>query len=92
MSSAHGAGLMLVPVLLRTAPAAAGHAHGGLPESASLAALGVHTLALFAVMAGVAVLVFRLLGVEVLRRAWINLDVLWAAALVLAGTVTLLGA
>ena len=102
MSSAHGAGLMLLPVLLPGAPEApmapdaAGHAHhashGGLAGSASLAALGVHTLALFAVMAAVAVLVFRLFGVEVLRRAWINLDVLWAAALVVAGAVTLLGA
>jgi hypothetical protein len=31
------------------------------------------------------------LGVGFLRRAWINLDVLWIAALVLAGLVTLAG-
>lgn len=96
MSSAHGAGLMLVPVILRPERATAGHAHDALPaglgSSAALAALGVHTLALFAVMAAVALAVFRLLGVDVLRRAWINLDVVWAAALLIAGAVTLVAA
>lgn len=40
-------------------------------------------------MALVAVVVYTRLGVGVLRRAWINLDALWAAALVLAGVLTL---
>ena len=35
-------------------------------------------------------LVFEKLGVGVLRRAWINLDVIWAAALVATGALTLM--
>ncbi|HET9986116.1 MAG TPA: hypothetical protein VFQ38_21120 [Longimicrobiales bacterium] len=97
MSSAHGAGLMLVPVLLRL-PAGSGHAHAGpLPARPDwhagamngIGALGLHGAAMFATMAAVALLVFRLGGLGVLRRAWINLDMIWAGALVLAGVLTL---
>ena len=38
----------------------------------------------------IAVLVFEKLGVGILRRAWINLDVIWAAALMATGTLTLM--
>jgi hypothetical protein len=108
MATAHGAGLMLVPVLLELSPtgqAGAAHAHAGhdhgahaahagnLGESATaladLAAVGLHTLAMFAVMGVVAVVVYEKLGVMVLKRAWFNLDLLWAGALVSAGVVTL---
>ena len=95
MASAHGAGLMLLPVVLHGAAPPDEHAaHGvaqGVALAPSLAAFGVHTLALFAVMAAVAVAVFQVLGVEIVRRLWINLDLLWAAALVVAGVVTLAG-
>lgn len=37
----------------------------------------------------VALAVYRVFGVRLLRRAWINLDYLWAGALVAAGVVTL---
>jgi hypothetical protein len=101
MSSAHGAGLMLLPVL--TAGAAAGHmahmahmtpgapATQGTPAAAleGLAAAGVHTLAMFAVMAACAVLVYEFVGVNVLRRAWFNVDKLWAAVMVGAGALTI---
>jgi hypothetical protein len=99
MSSAHGAGLMLVPVLLGPGAAASAHAlHGhdtarlasetlGLSQ-ASLAAL-VHTTAMLAAMAVVAVLVYDRLGVGFLRKAWINTDVAWALSLVGAGALTL---
>jgi hypothetical protein len=92
MSSAHGAGLMLVPVLLQLpASHAGGHAHALATTSAAgaLAALAVHTTAMLVVMAGTAVAVFEVLGLELLRRAWINLDVAWAGALIVAGAVTL---
>ena len=99
MSSAHGAGLMLLPLLLGLpAPAHAedvvAHAlpSGGLAGASllqDLAAVLVHTLAMLAVAALVAVVVYTRLGVGVLRRAWINLDALWAAVLVLAGVLTL---
>ncbi len=45
----------------------------------------VHTAAMLAMMAGVAVTVYDHLGVAVLRRAWVNVDVVWAVALVGAG-------
>jgi hypothetical protein len=102
MATAHGAGLMLVPLLLRLPPAAASpadhgaHAEhvamlsaaGGLP-AAQLTALGVHTLAMFAVMAAVAVVVFEHIGLAILRRAWLNLDRVWAGALIGAGALML---
>ena len=102
MATAHGAGLMLVPFLLRLPPEAAspaGHgahaehaammsAAGGIP-AAQLAAVGLHSLAMFAVMATVAVVVFERVGLAILRRAWLNLDRVWAVALIVAGTLTL---
>lgn len=91
MSSAHGAGLMLLPVLTNTP--AGPHAHGvsgGL--SAGVFVTGVHTLAMFTAAGAVAVLVYEVLGLRILRRAWLNVDRLWALALMGAGTATLLTA
>ncbi len=94
MASAHGAGLMLVPLLLGWH--AEPHAHawplaalgaGGLLQDA--AAVLVHTLAMLGAMGAVALLVYERLGVTVLRRAWLNLDLLWAAAFVGVGLATL---
>jgi hypothetical protein len=115
MATAHGAGLMLVPVLLRLAPAMpaqashimpdgtvmlagqampAGHAQhimlAGAAPGASLAAVGLHTAAMFLVMAVVALLVYEKVGLAILRSAWLNLDLIWAVALIAAGGVTLL--
>ena len=100
MSSAHGAGLMLFPVLLGLpiAPAedaAEPHVHvlGGDVTLHGLlqdvAAVSIHTLAMLVVMGIVALAVYEKLGVRVLRRAWINFDTLWAGAVVAAGIVTL---
>ena len=38
----------------------------------------------------IAVLVFEKLGVGILRRAWFNLDLIWAGALVATGAMTLM--
>jgi hypothetical protein len=137
MATAHGAGLMLVPVLLRLPAAAAAHAAptptayamtchhdkaadhsahaghamavdsathagvgvhagnmpamtmGGLPL-AEAAAVGVHTLSMFLVMGLLALVVYEKLGLTILRRAWFNLDRLWAGALILSGALVLL--
>jgi hypothetical protein len=43
-----------------------------------------------AVTAFVAVLVFEKLGVGILRRTWFNLDLIWSAALVATGMLTLM--
>jgi hypothetical protein len=97
MASAHGAGLMVVPVLLRSATVEAqapmaGHSHM-LPSASPLVgilATGVHTLAYLAVTGLIAWVVYRKLGLAILRKTWFNFDLLWAAALVVTGLVTLL--
>ena len=99
MSSAHGAGLMLLPVLATTTVALpaghAGHLAGtglaGTPAAAldGLLAAGVHTVAMVTVMAGCALLVYEFVGLSVLRRAWFNMDKLWAAVMVAAGALTI---
>jgi hypothetical protein len=63
----------------------------GTPLAAltGLAAAGVHTVAMFAVMATCAVLVYEYVGLKVLRRAWFNTDKLWAAVMVGAGALTI---
>jgi hypothetical protein len=97
MASAHGAGLMLLPVLLgsSTVEAAgqmAGRHHTSATSSplAALLATGVHTIAYLAVTGLIAWVVYSKLGVAVLRKAWLNLNLLWAAALVVTSVVTLL--
>lgn len=93
MASAHGAGLMLVPVLiplcLAASPARELTAGGSLPVA--LAAIAVHTLAMLAVTGAIAVAVYQWLGVGFLRRGWVNIDLLWTLALIGAGVFLLLG-
>lgn len=148
MASAHGAGLMLVPVLLgwsageggevmvdgteADAADASAHAHHqhhaghdmGAPQQASpsehdaaahaghdagehaehasvIAAVGkgpwlallataVHTLGYLVVMLVCAVVVYEWVGLAILRKAWLNLDGVWAVALVITGVATML--
>jgi hypothetical protein len=99
MSSAHGAGLMLIPVLLGPGAAAGAqsphmhHAERLTSETLALSQAGVatlvHTGAMLIVMALVAVVVYDRLGVGFLRKAWLNTDVAWALSLVGAGVLTL---
>lgn len=143
MATAHGAGLMLAPVLLGwgagTGGAAghghamdhaghgmdpammdhaghamdpamldhAGHAQAGMvalgehAEHAAalvsagstpllgLAATAIHTLGYLLVMGIIAVVVYEKVGLAILRKAWFNLDVVWAVALMITGVVTL---
>jgi hypothetical protein len=97
MSSAHGAGLMLLPVLTSTAVVThGGHvapAAGldGTPAAAleGLAAAGVHTVAMVTVMGACALIVFEFVGVRILRRAWFNMDKVWAGVMVGAGALTI---
>ena len=90
MASAHGAGLMLLPFLVGVHVGGGdGPIPGGLEFGA--AAVVVHTLAMVAVAAAVAALVFEVVGVGILRRAWVNLDLLWAASLLVGAGATLFG-
>lgn len=90
MASAHGAGLMALPFVLGTG--AAPHcavAQTGSGAWPAIWATLVHSGGYLAVSATVAVVVFEKLGVGLLRKAWFNLDLVWAAALVVTGVVTL---
>lgn len=107
MATAHGAGLMALPFVLRASAdaAAVGGAHAGhaaMVHSAmvhteglvggagiGLWATAVHTLGYLLMTGVVAVVVYEKVGLRVLRRAWVNLDVVWAAALVVTAVLTL---
>jgi hypothetical protein len=91
MATAHGAGLMLLPVLLSIpAPSAMPPvAHGVLGVLRAAAVVVLHTSAMFVVMGTMAVAVYQWLGLKLLRSAWINLDAIWAAALMGAGVLSL---
>ncbi|NUR76819.1 MAG: hypothetical protein HOQ28_11115 [Thermoleophilia bacterium] len=90
MSTAHGAGLMLIPVVVGLHVNA--HDHMLMPSSLGpvTAVLLVHTVAMVAVAGAIAVAVYEFLGVGVLRRGWINLDRVWAYALGAGAAATLL--
>ena len=96
MATAHGAGLMVVPVFVGMSMAGrGGHMHH-MPTAAAtnagtaLFATGLHAVSYLAVTAFLAVLVFEKVGVGILRRAWFNLDLIWAGALVVTGAMTLI--
>jgi hypothetical protein len=97
MSTAHGAGLMVAPVLIGAGATAAEasdhdleHVHAAAlsPVAGGLVLL-LHIASMMLVMAVVAVVVYEKLGVAILRQAWLNTEWLWASAFVLAGIVTL---
>ena len=107
MASAHGAGLMLVPILfslgtpgiseaeaLQISPSA--HTEYMLVgDSATITtlisqftAVSIHAVAMFSVMGIVAIVVFEKVGLAILRRAWFNLDKVWAMVLIVTGALT----
>ena len=93
MANAHGAGLMLVPVLLPL-EVAGGHAHGGAaggPLAVAVLATAVHTAAMLVTTGAIAVLVYEWVGLAFLRRGWINLDLVWSMALMATGAFLLVG-
>jgi hypothetical protein len=96
MATAHGAGLMVVPVFVGMSVAGGGgHMHhvsaaAGTNAGAALVATGLHAVSYLGVTAFIALLVFEKVGVGILRRAWFNLDLVWAAALVATGVMTLM--
>jgi len=97
MASAHGAGLMVLPLLLGSSTVQAheqmaGHTH--LPPAASpfaaMLATAVHTSAYLAVTGIIAWVVYRKVGLAILRKAWFNFELLWGAALIATALFTLL--
>ena len=95
MASAHGAGLMVLPHVMR-APDAAAHGahalHAGVTttQATAVTATLIHAAGYLAVTALLAVVVYERVGLRVLRTAWFNLNLFWAIALILAGLLTVL--
>lgn len=107
VSSAHGAGLMVLPFLLPGVTgtvSADAHAHSaagshaahvaGIAMSAgqttALLATLLHTLSYVAVSGAIAYLVYQHLGLRFLRRAWINMNVIWGVVLIVTAVATTL--
>jgi hypothetical protein len=99
MASAHGAGLMLVPVLLAQPMAGMHHAMAGaisnglpLKTNVILISVFIHTTAML-IVAGVLAIVFfetyEKTGLKILRHTWFNFDLLWAVALLIASVALL---
>jgi hypothetical protein len=88
MSSAHGAGLMLVPLLLGW-PVFEGLPTANQKGVLVLASATVHVAAMLIVMAAAALVVYQVVGLRILRRTWFNLDLVWAASLAAAGVLTM---
>ena len=91
MASAHGAGLMVLPVFLAMAMGGAEHSGHSMAASTPVAAVFatfVHALGYLLVTAAVALVVFERLGLSLLRKMWVNLDLIWAAALIATGILT----
>lgn len=90
MASAHGAGLMVVPVFLNMTTGAQA-SNLGMPAAGmwtALLATSLHAVSYLIVTALIAVLVFEKLGVAILRKAWFNLDLIWSVALMASGAMT----
>ena len=93
MSTAHGAGLMIAPVILGLQASSNSHDDmamlSGGPIDIAAVGIAVHVVAMVAVMGAIAYVVYERVGLQILRRAWLNTDQVWAGAFVLAGLVTL---
>ncbi|WP_235964694.1 hypothetical protein [Caenimonas soli] len=97
MATAQGAGLMLVPFMLGLCVAGPADAAvmNYLAQSnvaTAVAVALVHTLAMMLAGVGMAWAVYRYLGLQFLRRAWFDLDLVWGASLVIAGAAGVAGA
>jgi hypothetical protein len=98
MAFSHGAGLMVLPLVMGDVPVTM-HAHhvahaslfgsGDLGWSGTTAAL-IHTAGYLLVTGLIAVIVYERVGTKFLRTAWVNLDLIWAAALIVTGVATVL--
>jgi hypothetical protein len=97
MATAHGAGLMVLPVVLAT-PQSAHAAHVGSMAMAGVMgpngvaawwATALHTAGYLAATMLAAVVVYERSGVGVVRRVWVNVDLIWGPALIITGVLTI---
>ncbi|MDM0069343.1 hypothetical protein [Variovorax sp. J31P207] len=97
MASAHGAGLMLLPILVGLCgvpadPALDPPSTLALMRASAATAVAVslvHSAAMIGSGLCVAWLVYRYLGLKALRSAWLDLDTLWSAGLMLSGAAAI---
>ena len=100
MASAHGAGLMLLPILMAQPMSGMTHSMAGgtsvISSSLSASTIGlavlIHTASMLAVAGFLAMVFFETyekVGLRLLRHAWLNFDLLWAIALLMAGFAVL---
>ena len=95
MASAHGAGLMVLPVLLGSSTVEAADqmaGHHPYRQSLALSPECSPPWSIRCLSCGhglIAWVVYRKLGLALLRKAWFNFDLVWAAALIGTGIVTL---
>lgn len=96
VATAHGAGLMLVPIYLglcREADLDKAHQAAGTLINASLGmavlVAAVHAAAMIAAGGVLAWLVYRYLGLKFIARSWFNLDTFWAISLIAVGAIAL---
>ena len=105
MATAHGAALMLLPILLglcetpdATAAAAGAFDHDSVMRlmrasvSTAIAVSLLHSAAMIGAGLGVAWVVYRYLGLRALRSAWLDLDAVWAVGLIASGAAALVPA
>jgi hypothetical protein len=101
MASAHGAGVMLIPLILDRQSGDVAHAadpsHADhlLTNAASpwllieVSTVLLHTAAMFVMMGIMAIIVYEKIGLKILRRAWLNVDRIWALMLLVSAGLTL---
>ena len=96
VATAHGAGLMLVPIYLglcRETDLDRAHAAAGVLIDANLGmavlVAVVHAAAMIAAGGFLAWLVYRYLGLKFIARSWFNLDTFWAISLIAVGAIAL---
>lgn len=92
MATAHGAGLMVLPALMPLCLSGSplGEIGGTGSAVVTIAAVGVHTLAMLAATSLIALAVYRWVGLEILRSAWINVDLIWTLVLIATGCLLLI--
>jgi hypothetical protein len=101
MASAHGAGLMLAPIVLASPKSILQHSTHytsmsivGLGVEGLTLAVMIHTAGLLLTAGALALTIYQTYercGLGLLRHAWFNFDLLWAAALIIAGLTLLFG-
>ena len=96
---AHGAALMLLPIYLGLCSAGeldAAHAASATLMARNVGTAGlvslVHTIAMVIAGGAMALSAYAWLGLTFIARSWVNLDLAWAASLILIGVIALVTA